>query len=346
MQRFQPAPPMAARLGRWLAALVLAGGAASSFGVLAQDRDRVGGAAAARTGLQWLQSIQQAAVRVNYSGTIVYQAGGEMRTSRITHLFDGVNSHERVQTLDGKPREFIRLRTENNDEVRCLIPESRRVVVEHRALEDPFPGMIGAPAEAILERYDLRTGEVERVAGVECQVLLLEPRDAMRYGYRLCVDRATGLLLKAQTVGEQREVLEQVAFTDVRIGDRIDRSRLKPSWPTEGWTVERSEYRRIDLDKAGWAVPTPEGFRLTKQVQRRIGPAEAIQVVFSDGLATLSVFIEPATAATGGADDMRTMGPTAVYSRRLADALVTVIGEVPPAAVRTVARSVEFRGPR
>ncbi|HTN48539.1 MAG TPA: MucB/RseB C-terminal domain-containing protein, partial [Burkholderiaceae bacterium] len=242
------------------------------------------------------------------------------------------------------PREYIRLRTENNDEVRCLIPESRRIVVEHRAVEDPFPGLIGAPAEVILQRYDLKTGETERVAGLECQVLTLEPRDTMRYGYRLCVDRATGLLLRAQTLGDRREVLEQVAFTDIRIGERIDRSRLKPAWATEGWTVERSEYTHADLEKAGWVVPTPEGFRRTKEVLRRLGAADAMQVVFSDGLATMSVFIEPSATGRTAVEDLQMVGPTAAYSRRLGDALVTVIGEVPPASVRSVAKSVEFRG--
>jgi sigma-E factor negative regulatory protein RseB len=346
MQLRSFAPRSAVPGNRWLHLMILVGGAALSCAAAAQDRNRIAAASPARTPLQWVESIQQAAVRVNYSGTIVYQAGGEMRTSRITHMFDGANSHERVQTLDGKPREYIRLRTENNDEVRCLIPESRRIIIEHRAIEDPFPGLIGAPAEAILERYDVKTGDVERVAGVECQVLVLEPRDQLRYGYRLCVDRATGLLLKAQTVGDRREVMEQVAFTDVRIGERIDRSRLKPAWPTEGWAVERSDYRRIDLEKAGWLVPTPDGFRRTKEVRRRIGAGEAMQVVFSDGLATLSVFIEPAAGDRPAIDEVQMMGPTAAYARRLGDALVTVIGEVPPGAVRSVARSVEFRGPR
>ena len=346
MQRSLLGPRPAEALNRWLAALIVISAAAASCGALAQDRSRMQSGIPARSSLQWVQSIQQAAVRVNYSGTIVYQAGGEMRTSRITHLFDGAHSHERIQTMDGKPREYIRLRTENNDEVRCLIPESRRVIIEHRAIEEPFPGLIGAPAEAILERYELKTGEVERVAGIECQVLVLEPRDPLRYGYRLCVDRATGLLLKAQTLGERHEVLEQVAFTDIRIGERIDRSRLKPAWATEGWTVEKSEYRRADLDKAGWIVPAPDGFRRTKEVLRRMGTGDAMQVVFSDGLATMSVFIEPSSAGTPVVDEVQMMGPTAVYARRLGDALVTVIGEVPPSAVRTLAKSVEFRGPR
>jgi len=343
-----PASPAAATIHRWLATLLLAGSAATCLSTAAQEHGRTPTAPAERSPLQWIEAIQRAAVRVNYSGTIVYQAGGEMRTSRITHMFDGAHSHERVQTLDGKPREYIRLRTESNDEVRCLIPESRRVIVEHRAIEDPFPGLIGAPAEAVLDRYDLKTGEIERVAGVKCQVLTLEPRDALRYGYRLCVDRSTGLLLRAQTVGEQREVLEQVAFTDIRIGEKIDPSRLKPEWPTEGWTVERSEYTRADVDRAGWVIPTPDGFRRTKEVLRRLGTADAMQVVFSDGLTTISVFIEPSAAAgtKTAVDDPQMVGPTAAYSRRLGDALITVIGEVPPLAVRTVAKSVEFRGPK
>jgi sigma-E factor negative regulatory protein RseB len=156
------------------------------------------------------------------------------------------------------------------------------------------------------------------------------------------------LLLRAQTVGDRREVLEQVAFTDIKIGERIDRSRLKPAWPTEGWTVERSEYTQADVDRAGWIVPTPQGFRRTKEVLRRLGTADAMQVVFSDGLTTMSVFIEPSAAAGArtGVDDLQMVGPTAAYSRKLGDALVTVIGEVPPLAVRMVAKSVEFRGPK
>lgn len=343
MVRALRTPPAVASLRSLIAVLALAAGVLAMCTARAQQTERGGRAVPERSALQWIQAIQQAAIRVNYSGTVVYQAGGEMRSSRITHLYDGTSSHERVQTLDGKPREFIRLRTENNDEVRCLIPESRRVIVEHRAVDDPFPGMIGAPAEAILERYGLKVGGVERVAGIECRIVSLEPLDALRYGYRLCVDRVTGLLLKAQTLNAQRQTMEQIAFTDIRIGERIDRAQLKPAWPTEGWTVERSEYRQVDLDKAGWSVPTPAGFRRTKEVARRIGTRDAIQVVFSDGLATVSVFIEPSAPGAQVGDATLLTGPTAAYSRRVGDALVTVVGEVPPAAVRSVADSVEAR---
>jgi sigma-E factor negative regulatory protein RseB len=310
--------------------------------------------ARARTDVQWIQAVRQAAQRVNYHGTVVYQAGSEMRSSRITHLFDGTHSHERIQTLDGKPREYIRRRSNASDQVQCFIPETRRIVIEHRNVDESFPGLSSASPEEILERYTLKLGDIERVAGIECQMLTLEPKDNARYGYRLWVDRASGLLLRAQTLNERREVIEQIAFTDVRIGERIDRAKLRPSWSTEGWSVERSDYRKADLSQHGWLVPAPAGFRKTREVARRIGGSDAMQAVFSDGLATVSVFIEPHSllSAPGmgsqvpSGDALQIHGPTSAFSRRVGDSLVTVVGEVPPSTVRAVASSVEFRGAR
>ena len=306
-----------------------------------------------RTDVQWIHAVRQAAQRVNYHGTIVYQSSGEMRASRITHMFDGTHSHERIQTLDGKPREYIRRRSAASDQVQCLIPETRRIVVEHRNVDESFPGLSNASPEQILERYTLKLGDVERVAGIECQMLTLEPKDSARYGYRLWVDRTSGLLLRAQTLNERREVIEQIAFTEVRIGERIDRAKLRPSWSTEGWSVERSDYRKADLLQHGWQVPAPEGFRKTREVARRIGGSDAMQAVFSDGLATVSVFIEPHSLSSPGlapsmpsGDALQIHGPTSAFSRRVGDSLVTVVGEVPPSTVRSVAGSVEFRGAR
>ncbi len=307
-----------------------------------------------RTDVQWIHALQLAAQKVNYEGTIVYQAGGEMRSSKATHLFDGTYSHELIQRLDGKPREYIRRRSETSDQVQCLIPDARRIVVSQRKVEESFPGLSSASPEEILERYHLTLGDVERVAGIECQMLVLEPKDDARYGYRLWVDRASGLLLKAQTLNKRQEVIEQIAFSDVRIGQRIDRAKLRPSWSTDGWSIERSEHQKTDLAKHGWTVPAPAGFRKTREVSRRIGPSDAMQAVFSDGLATISVFIEPHSAgvalASGvpspSANALQTHGPTSAYSRRMGDSLVTVVGEVPPSTVREVAGSVEFRGAR
>jgi sigma-E factor negative regulatory protein RseB len=326
---------------RWASLLFIAGVCAGSQALAQQARRD-----APRSEAEWIQAARSAAQRINYTGTIIYQSGGEITSSRITHFFDGAHSHERIQTLDGKPREYLRYRSEQDDEVRCLIPEAKKIVVERRSVEESFPSLTNASPDEILQRYEARLGAVERVAGHDAQSLALEPRDSWRYAYRLWLERITGLLLRAQTLNERRDVIEQIGFSDVKIGERIDRSALKPAWSVEGWAVVKSSYRPTDLAKQGWVVPAPDGFRKTKEVVRRMGAADAMQVVFTDGLGTVSVFIEPGSRVSDPEPAVRMNGPTSVFSRRVGDALVTVVGEVPPGTVRAVAQSVEFRGAR
>jgi sigma-E factor negative regulatory protein RseB len=297
----------------------------------------------ARTDAEWLLAIQNAAQRSNYSGTIYYQQGAEVRISRIVHQFDGAISHERLQVLDGERREYVR----KADDVQCLMPESKRVIVEKRALGGNFPALsTSAPAE-ILRYYNLRKGAVERVADAECQVILLEPKDLVRYGYRLWVERSTGLLLRAQMLNEKQEVIEQMAFTDVRFGEPLDLARVKPSWSTDGWRVDKVETRPVDIGNS-WTVGPPEGFRLLSAVKRRISRStgrDTVQAVYSDGLATLSVFIEP-DPGSAFEGPPQSKGPVNAFVRRVGDTLITVVGEVPPETVRGVAQSVKARTAR
>jgi sigma-E factor negative regulatory protein RseB len=327
---------------RRLAGLVVAAGLCAALPGLAQQTRRDG----PRTEIEWIQAARVAAQRINFTGTIIYQAGGEITSSRITHVFDGTRSHERIQTLDGKPREYLRYRSEHGDEVQCLIPEAKKILVETRSVEESFPGLANASPDEVLRRYQARLGPIERVAGFDAQSLALDPRDSLRYAYRLWLERVTGLLLRAQTLNERRDVIEQIGFSDLKIGDRIDRSLLKPAWSVEGWSVVKSQYKQTSLASHGWVVPAPDGFRKTKEVARRIGASDAMQVVFTDGLATVSVFIEPGSHVMEVDPAVRTNGPTSVFSRRVGDALVTVVGEVPAGTVRAVAQSVEFRAAR
>jgi sigma-E factor negative regulatory protein RseB len=324
----------------FLRLLIVAAGTALAAGAGAQQER---GGEIARSEAEWLQAIQHAARRLNYSGTIVYQQGGAMHAARITHYFDGTSSFERVQSLDGRRREIIR----RDDEVQCLFPDARRVVIERRALQDAFPSFTSAPPADILQQYALRVGDIERVADLECRVIAVDPKDDLRYGYRLCVERVNGLLLRAQTLDNRQDVLEQVTFSEVRIGERLDRARIKPSWPIDGWQVERSTPTPVDLAQQGWNVQPPAGFRKLNEIARRLRGDDrappAMQAVYSDGLATLSVFIEPGVDGAPAAEATHRQGPTSTFARRVGEALVTVIGEVPPGTVKSVAHSVEYR---
>jgi sigma-E factor negative regulatory protein RseB len=292
-----------------------------------------------RTDSEWLQAIQNAAQRSNYSGTIYHQQGGEVRTSRIVHQFDGTVAHQRVQVLDGERREYVR----KGDAVQCLLPESKRVIIEKRPIGGNFPALSTSAPEDILRFYSLRKGSLERVADLECQVIELEPKDDNRYGYRLWVERTSGLLLRAQMLDGHADVIEQMAFTDVRIGEPFDAARLKASWPTEGWRVDKIETKPVEL---GWAFDVPPGFQQRSAVMRRFNHDNAhdtLQAVYSDGLATFSVFIEPDQGSDSGlgSGKSRPRGPVNMYVHRLGDTMITVVGEVPPDTVRNVALSVK-----
>lgn len=294
----------------------------------------------------WLQGVQDAARRQSFSGTIIYQRGDEMHASRVVQVFDGTESRERVLTLDGQQREFIR----HGEEIQCLYPQLRRVVIEHGGARS-FPAFAQPLPADVLEHYELRRNGTERVANRPCDVVELLPRDGLRYGYRLCVEPTSGLMFKAQTLNERGAVLEQVAFTDVRVGEPIDAAQLRPSWSTAGWRVDRQQSQATELRQQGWSVTPPSGFhRLAEVVRRLIGvgettPRSALQAVYSDGLATVSVFIEPGAPMLEEPAESQRRGPVTAISRQVGDARVTVVGEVPPATAQSFAESVVHAPP-
>jgi sigma-E factor negative regulatory protein RseB len=303
---------------------------------------RAQGNTQARSDSDWLRAIQNAAHQLNYSGTIYYQQGSEVRISRIVHQFDGSASRERLQILVGERREYLR----KGEDVQCLLPDSKRVIEEKRPVGAIFPALSTAAPAEILRNYSLRRGPIDRVADAECQVIELDPKDGVRYGYRLWVERATGLLLRAQMLNEKQEVIEQMAFTDVRLNEPLDPARLRPSWSVDGWKVEKVETRPADINR--WSLAVPDGFRPLNAVMRRLPGTiarDAVQAIYSDGLATFSVFIEP--EQNGGVVSSATSrGSLNAFVYRAGDMTVTVVGEVPASTVRDVALSVKARSAR
>lgn len=316
--------------------------ALTTAAAVGHDARAQAGSSAPRSDAEWLQVIQNAARQTNYSGTIYHQQGADVRISRIVHQFDGSTSRERLQILDGQPREYLR----KGDEVQCLLPASKRIIRESRAVGATFPALSAAAPADILRHYVLRKGPIDRVADAECQVIVLEPKDNVRYGYRLWVERSTGLLLRAQMLNANQDVIEQMAFTEVRLNEPLDATRLRPSWPVDGWKTEKVETRPVDLNR--WSLAVPEGFRPLNAVLRRLSPNaahEAVQAVFSDGLATFSVFIEPEQSGAPPST-AKSRGSLNAYVHRVDDMTVTVVGEVPPNTVRDVALSVKARPAR
>lgn len=293
-----------------------------------------------------LRRMQSAAQTLNYSGTFIYQQGSDMRTSRITHLVDEHGELEKLELLDGKPKEYFR----NNEEIVCYLPDARTMLVERRVTQDVFPAILGAGADKLAEHYAIRDGAPSRIAGFDAQALVLEPEDDLRYGYRLWADKGSGLLLRAQTVDEAGAVVEQISFTQLAIGN-IERRQVKPSFAnTRNWRIEKAVMAPVDL--SAWTVTRmPPGFRRIREVRRLVSDTSAAngvsaqrevsQIVYSDGLAAISIFIEPGSQSR--TEGSLKQGAMNIVGKRYGNFWLTIVGEVPSNAIRRVADSIEFK---
>ena len=161
-------------------------------------------AGAADSATDWLMRVNAAARQLDYDGVFVYLRGQQLQTMRIVHKLDGQQRRERLISLTGSPREIIR----NNQMVLCYLPDQASVMVEYRKTQRAgFPAIFPERLAIMEPYYRIRLGGQERVAGRETQEILIEPRDGLRYGYRLWADRQTGLLLRSDVIDSQGRML-------------------------------------------------------------------------------------------------------------------------------------------
>jgi sigma-E factor negative regulatory protein RseB len=288
--------------------------------------------------LAWLKKIQEATRSLSYSGTFVYQQNGRSETSRITRYAAG--DVEKLEVLDGLPREIVR----DKDIVRCYLPEAKVVKVERRTPDRSFPALLPERINALARHYDIALGEERRISGFNCQAVKLTPKDNLRYGYHLYADRASGMLVGAVTVDSSGNQIEQFMFTQLAIG-KVTPEMVRSRHDTNGWRTEDAEAAPTQLK--GWTLSSElPGFHKIVELKRRMESKPVDQVVYSDGLAAVSVFIEP---LQGRREPPRTglasLGAIHIYTREVANHMVTVVGEAPAASVQRIANAVEYRRP-
>jgi sigma-E factor negative regulatory protein RseB len=288
--------------------------------------------------LSWLRKIHEATQRLSYTGTFVYQNAGRTETSRITRFVDPTGDIEKLEVMDGVPREIVRTK----DTVRCYLPDSRVVKVDRRT-ERGFPALVPERISALARHYDISLAETRRIAGFDCQAVVLQPKDNLRYGYKLYADANSGMLLRAVTFDAAGQSVEEFTFTQLRLGN-VTRDMVKPRHAVKAWRVEEAEAAPTRL--AGWGLSAElPGFRKVNELKRRLGESRPVgQMVYSDGLAAVSVFIE---SLEGRRDPVRTglasTGAIHIYTREVANHMVTVVGEAPAVSVQRIAAAVEFR---
>ncbi|MFT0534177.1 MucB/RseB C-terminal domain-containing protein [Castellaniella hirudinis] len=291
--------------------------------------------------LAFLQQVQDSARQTDYTGLYVYQQGHQLLAFQLTHVLDGTGERERLQVLDGPPRECLR----QNGIEQCLYPKPK-LVISQQARSDHFPALLLANAQSIIKHYDWQPPVAsDRVAGRECAVSDLKARDDLRYSYRICTDSQTHLLLKIQTLGPDGQLIDQTAFSSIRQGADAQPVNLVPPWDTRSWRLVTEASAETDLQAQGWRFSLPAGFEPAAQLVRQFGQRHAVnQFVISDGLAAISIFIEtfdPERDQNIRQGGLR-QGAVNIYRMRLASYWLTAVGEVPEQTVQALVRTAQY----
>lgn len=273
----------------------------------------------------------------------MFYADGHIETSRIVHKVDTISEREKIEVLDGSPRIVFR----NNGEMQCYLPESKRIYTEKRWFRKFFPDILPQPFDNnIDENYYVKEVGLERVTDHQCQVLSLIPRDSLRYGHQFWIDVETGLLLKAAVVNGS-EIIEQFAFAQLEIDGEIHSDLLKPnqSMAREEWKVTDLITAFLNAGELKWQIMSlPAGFKKLIEMKRNLAekPTLIDHIALSDGLATVSVFIEPITqdALAPLPGFFTSRGAINIYVRTLNDNKITTVGEVPLETIKLIGDSV------
>jgi sigma-E factor negative regulatory protein RseB len=296
----------------------------------------------------WLMRIHEAASQRNFQGTFVVSGGGAVASARIAHYCEGRNQFERIESLDGQARHVFR----HNDVVHTVWPGSRVAVIEQSQLLMSFPALLQAGDDRIVDYYDVRLQGSDRVAGHEANVLDVKPRDGHRFGYRLWSEKLSGLLLRADVIGDHDEVLETSAFSDVAINVKPQpESVLQPMKRLDGYRVLRPVLTPTKLEAEGWTLrDVAPGFREVSCVRRPIegaagerdaGAEPVLQTIYSDGLTYVSIFIEPFNPQRHARSMRAAVGATQTLMRRQGDWWITVVGDVPASTLKMFAKGLE-----
>lgn len=316
---------------------------------------------AARSVNDWLLRMHDASKQRAYIGTFVVSIGADMSSAKIWHVCDGELQMERVETLTGVPRSIFR----RNNDVITFFPDQKVARTEQRESLGLFPNFLKSNNTAIADYYALKVLDAERVAGFEADVVQLAAKDRFRYSYRIWTERKTGLVVKLQTLDATGRVLEQAAFSELNIDAPVKMERLAQMMGnTAGHKIEHIELSKTTALAQGWVLPqgvpgfasmacykrsvqsaaTPPALPANSGTGSNTAEADAggtMQWIFSDGLATVSLFVETYDRKRHTLEGSMSLGATHTLTKRMNESWLTAVGEVPLATLKIFAQQLE-----
>ncbi|MDH3620748.1 MAG: MucB/RseB C-terminal domain-containing protein [Gammaproteobacteria bacterium] len=289
---------------------------------------------------EWLSRMGTAVQMTSYEGTVIRIQDGKAEALKVIHtVSDGV-IREKVVAQEGNGLEIIR----NGNEVHCILPDRRSVLIEEWDDQSTLFSTLPSSEVRFGSEYDVSIVREERVAGRQAILVAIRPHDDYRYGHRIWLDTETAFPLQTQLIDEG-EPIEQVKFADISLNKEIHASDLEPSYSTENfrWLKQPSRHVSHKLETTWASTEMPPGFRPISTHGETMPGSETVvtHILYSDGLASVSVFVAPQGAEI-------TEGPSRVGGSNSYSAIrdghrITAVGEVPAVTVEQIATTMMRR---
>ena len=283
-----------------------------------------------------LKKMTDAEGQLNYQGVLVLRKANNLVAMRVEHGTDERGVWESMVSLNGEARRIVRV----NDEVTSVFPERQLLTVTQSKNKHRLHPALPDNLEKLEAFYTINRLKDDRIADHGAAVLDVVPNDGFRYGYRYWLDEKTGVLLRCDTMNEKQHVLEQMMFTMLEylpVAPKAAFSKINP----EGFREKRLDQEQSEQQSPTWqASDLPTGFMLTQSRARQTKKGEVLHLAYSDGLASVSVFVEPERDARRKQEGASMMGAMNAYRAHVDQHFVTVVGEVPSMTVKKIAQSV------
>lgn len=277
---------------------------------------------------------------LDYQGSLIYEHDGRIDSLRLFHA-GGEQERERLVSLSGPTTEILR----DGGQVVCNLADGSSAHFTQSSTRGLLPLVPTASRRALSSHYTISLAGTDRVAGRSADIVDVAARDGYRYGYRLWLDRQTRLLLRSMVLDSKKRPLEQVLFVALEIGVPPDETDLRlsraPTPAARSAPIEAAPVETESTSSTRWqVVDLPQGFRLVSSRQAAINTDGAEHLVYSDGLAGVSVYIEPLTPLSGEISALSVRGTLNIYTQAQGSWRVTAMGNVPALTVQQMAQSV------
>lgn len=290
---------------------------------------------------QWLEKMIQAAQSLNYEGTFVYVQGPNLEAMHIIHDGSQNGERQRMSSLNGSVREVLVA----GNYVTCLFSRKRlgfnTISYSNRS---PVPVSLPREFDRLEANYQFAMLGDDRIAGMPTRIIAIRPRDKLRFGYQLWLESSSGMVLRSALINEKGEMVEQLMFTNMRLNPQIDTSSLE-SPPLSPSPSEDAKLSAEPVTDSDWVIShLPPGFTqfMHNRFSRQLTNSHSTEhIVFTDGLATISVFLEPLDSSEPWLKGPSQIGAMNAFGVVIDNSQVVVVGEAPIATIEMIANSIQ-----